>query len=68
MSDLVLREERDGLATITLNRPQKLNALNHAVFKELAVHLEWIEQNAANLGCVILRGAGRSFCAATRSI
>src|SRR5690348_15633300 len=63
VSEQVLREEKDGLVTLTLNRPQKLNALNHAVFKELAAHLDWIEKNAANVGCVILRGAGRSFCA-----
>jgi enoyl-CoA hydratase/carnithine racemase len=63
MSEQVLREEKDGLVTLTLNRPQKLNALNHAVFKELAAHLDWIEQNAAKIGCVILRGTGRSFCA-----
>ena len=63
MSEQVLRDEKDGLVTLTLNRPQKLNALNHAVFKELAAHLDWIEQNAAKVGCVILRGTGRSFCA-----
>jgi enoyl-CoA hydratase len=63
MSEQVLREEKDGLVTLILNRPQKLNALNHSVFKELAAHLEHIEANAARIGCVILRGAGRSFCA-----
>ena len=63
MSDQVLREEADGLVTLTLNRPQKLNALNHAVFKELAAHLEYIEANATKIGCVVLRGTGRSFCA-----
>jgi enoyl-CoA hydratase/carnithine racemase len=63
VSEQVLREEADGLVTLTLNRPQKLNALNHAVFKELAAHLEYIEANAAKIGCVLLRGTGRSFCA-----
>jgi len=63
VSDQVLREEADGLVTLTLNRPQKLNALNHAVFKELAAHLEYIEANATKIGCVVLRGTGRSFCA-----
>ena len=63
MSEQVLREERDGLVTLTLNRPQKLNALNHSVFKDLAAHIDHIEASAAKIGCVILRGTGRSFCA-----
>jgi enoyl-CoA hydratase/carnithine racemase len=60
---LVLREEAEGCCTLTLNRPQKLNALNFAVFRELAAHLDHIETNVAHIGCVVLRGAGRSFCA-----
>ncbi|MBI3675112.1 MAG: enoyl-CoA hydratase/isomerase family protein [Proteobacteria bacterium] len=63
MSELVLREDKDGLCTLTLNRPQKLNALNHAVFKELDAHIAYVEAHAEKIGCVILRGAGRSFCA-----
>ena len=35
--DLVLRDEKDGLCILTLNRPQKLNALNYDVFKALAM-------------------------------
>jgi enoyl-CoA hydratase/carnithine racemase len=61
--DLVLRSEKDGLCTLTLNRPQKLNALNYDVFKALAAHIDHIEANAARIGCVVLRGTGRSFCA-----
>jgi enoyl-CoA hydratase len=64
MSDeLVLREEKDGLCTLTLNRPQKLNALNYDVFKVLAAHIDHIESHGAKIGCVLLRGTGRSFCA-----
>ena len=63
MSELVLHEERDGLCTLTLNRPEKLNALNYEVFKALSAHIDHIEANAAGIGCVLLRGAGRSFCA-----
>ncbi len=59
----VLRETADGLCTLTLNRPEKLNALNLAVFKELAAHIDWIEAHAGEVGCVVLRGKGRSFCA-----
>ena len=61
--NLVLREEKDGCCTLTLNRPSKLNALNFAVFKALHFHLAHIEANVENIGCVVLRGAGRSFCA-----
>ncbi|HUO93960.1 MAG TPA: enoyl-CoA hydratase/isomerase family protein [Rhizomicrobium sp.] len=63
MSDLVLREDKDGLCTLTLNRPEKLNALNYEVFKSLAGHIDDIETHPAHVGCVLLKGAGRSFCA-----
>ncbi len=60
--DLVLRSDRDGLATLTLNRPDKLNALNPAVFVELRRHLDAIADDET-IGCVVLTGAGRAFCA-----
>jgi enoyl-CoA hydratase len=59
----VLCIERDGLATVSLNKPEKLNALDTAVFEELLVHIERIEASTATIGCVVLRGNGRSFCA-----
>ncbi len=40
MAELVLREDRDGLATLTLNRPDKLNSLSQPLFAELRAHLE----------------------------
>ncbi|HYE44223.1 MAG TPA: enoyl-CoA hydratase/isomerase family protein [Caulobacter sp.] len=62
MSDLVLREDRNGAVTLTLNRPDKLNALNVALFKALDDHVAAIEADGlARL--VILRGAGRCFSA-----
>ena len=60
--DLVLRHDRDGVATLTLNRPDKLNALNPAVFVELRAHVDAIAADDS-VGCVVLAGAGRSFCA-----
>ena len=60
--DLVLRDDRDGVAHLTLNRPDKLNALNPAVFMELRAHLDAIGSDAA-VRCVVLGGAGRAFCA-----
>lgn len=62
-ADLVLRTMEDRLVTLTLNRPDKLNALNVAVFEALAVHLDWIEGQGEKVGCIVLRGAGRCFSA-----
>jgi enoyl-CoA hydratase/carnithine racemase len=59
---LVLRSDVDGLATLTLNRPDKLNALTPALFEELRNHVDAIATDDT-VGCVVVRGAGRSFCA-----
>jgi enoyl-CoA hydratase/carnithine racemase len=59
---LVLRSDAAGVATLTLNRPEKLNALNPATFHELRAHLDAIDGDAS-VRCVVLTGAGRSFCA-----
>lgn len=63
MEDLILCEIADGLCTLTLNRPAKLNALSLEAFKILDGHLARIERAIDEVGCVLLRGAGRSFCA-----
>ena len=42
MSQLVLREDREGLAILTLNRPDKLNALTVAMFQQLRGHVQQI--------------------------
>ena len=62
MTDLVLREDRDGWTLLTLNRPEKLNALTVAMFKELRAHVADLRADDA-IGCVVLRGAGRCFSA-----
>jgi enoyl-CoA hydratase/carnithine racemase len=63
MSDLVLRADQpNGLTTLTLNRPDKLNALTPGSFVALREHLEAIAADPS-VGCVVLQGAGRSFCA-----
>jgi enoyl-CoA hydratase len=63
MSDgLILRDDADGVATLTLNRPDKLNALNPAMFVELRGHLDAIADDES-VRCIVLTGAGRAFCA-----
>jgi enoyl-CoA hydratase/carnithine racemase len=57
----VLYEERDGIAWITLNRPEKLNALNGEVFRSLGEALDRLEEGASGVG--ILSGSGRAFAA-----
>lgn len=59
---LVLRTDADGLTTLVLNRPEKLNALNADLFRELGAHVDAIATDPA-IGCVIVRGAGRAFSA-----
>jgi enoyl-CoA hydratase/carnithine racemase len=63
MSELVLRNDENGVATLTLNRPEALNALSPALFRELRAHLDAIAADTDGVGCVVLRGAGRSFSA-----
>jgi 2-(1,2-epoxy-1,2-dihydrophenyl)acetyl-CoA isomerase len=52
----------DGIATILLNRPDKLNALTDEMWQQLAEHLEHCEHRD-DIRAVILTGAGRGFCA-----
>jgi enoyl-CoA hydratase len=63
MNDLVLREDSHGVATLTLNRPEKLNALTKEVFEALNEHVETIARDTKTIGLVILRGAGAHFSA-----
>ena len=63
MTPLVLREDTDGLATLTLHRPEKLNALTVAMFAELRAHVQQLAQDTERIGLVLLRGAGKCFSA-----
>ncbi|MBT7759026.1 MAG: enoyl-CoA hydratase/isomerase family protein, partial [Rhodospirillaceae bacterium] len=54
MTELVLRSDKDGVATLTLNRPDALNALSPALFVELRAHVESIAGDVENVGCVVL--------------
>lgn len=63
MSELVLCETRNAVAILTLNRPEKLNALNYALVDRIKERLDTIEPDPA-IRAVILTGAGeRAFSA-----
>lgn len=50
---------RDGVATLTLNRPAVMNALNSQMRREITEALTTLD---ASVRCVVLTGAGRGFC------
>ena len=52
---------QDGVACITLNRPEKRNALSQALMRELCEAVATVEKTSARV--LILRGAGPVFCA-----
>src|SRR6266567_1095848 len=58
--DNVLLETRGGIARLTLNRPEKLNALSQPLLSDLRQALDEIEADH-NIRVVILTGAGRAF-------
>jgi len=60
---LVIRHDQDGVATLTLNRPEKRNAVNRDLFRAFRSHIKDLEANGADIGIVVLRGAGDHFCA-----
>lgn len=59
---ILVREDRHGVAQLTLNRPQQLNALSESMLDELQRELDAIAGDA-NVRCVVIAGAGKSFCA-----
>lgn len=62
MTHLVLREDFGSWVRLTLNRPEKLNALTVGVFRELRAHVEALRKDE-RIACVVLTGAGRCFSA-----
>jgi 2-(1,2-epoxy-1,2-dihydrophenyl)acetyl-CoA isomerase len=62
VSEILLFDKADGVATLTLNRPDKLNAFTPDLHRVLKSALDAVEQDAA-IRAVLLTGAGRGFCA-----
>ena len=60
--ETILAEIEDGVGILTLNRPEKLNAMNRKLGNELHDALKRFEADDA-VGCIVLTGAGRAFSA-----
>ena len=56
-----LYEQHDGIATITLNRPERLNAITFEVYRELTDLIAAL-RDEKEVRVVVITGAGRAFC------
>ena len=61
LQPLVLREDADGITTLTLNRPAQFNAINGAMLTAMQTALDAIAGDAS-VRVVVIAGAGRVFC------
>ncbi len=63
MAERILVERNDAIATVTLNHPERLNALDKAMWQALGDAIEALDGDD-DLRCIVLRGAGgRAFAA-----
>lgn len=62
MSGELLLGREGAVAIVTLNRPERMNAVYHGLMLELAAMLEALETDAS-VGAIVLTGAGKAFCA-----
>src|SRR2546423_12143434 len=62
MSDVVLSSRDDAVLTLTLNRPEALNALNRETTQALRTEVETAGRDP-QVGAILLTRAGRAFCA-----
>ncbi len=60
--ELLLLDIADRIATVTINRPDKLNALSDALTREIGAMIDELSANP-NVGAIIITGAGRAFVA-----
>lgn len=59
--DSLILEKEDGIATLTLNRPHKLNAIDAVMMRELPVAFQEVAQDE-EVRVLIITGTGRGFC------
>lgn len=59
---LALREDKDGVAIVTLNRPKKLNAINYEMLDVIFQAIDALREND-DLRVLLIRANGRFFCA-----
>lgn len=59
---ILLRDDRNGITTLTLNRPQQYNALSSRMLSELQKQLDDIDQDES-VRVVIIAASGKAFCA-----
>ena len=57
----ILWAEQDGVATLTINHPERLNALDQAVCSEISHALGRLESGDSPARCLLVTGAGRAF-------
>lgn len=62
MSDILLRSDANAVASLTLNAPQKLNALSEEMLAALQSELDSIAKDRS-VRAVIIKAAGKAFCA-----
>jgi len=62
MTQVLLREDAEGIATLTMNSPETLNALSDAMLEAMDETFQALAQDGS-VRVVVLRGAGRAFCA-----
>jgi len=62
MPDEVLADVADGVATVTLNRPERRNAMNAALLSALGARFDELDARS-DVRVVVVRGAGPAFCA-----
>jgi len=62
MTHELLESVKDGVAVLTMNRPDRLNALSESMLDAMLEALARLADDP-NVGCVVLTGAGRGFCA-----